>query len=361
MVLERISQQTPSVDTRIPVPTSNIPPPVIIDCTGKGAGTVALKIIDNAGAESTTLIENGNANFTSTTLDGTGLGDTNKMLIIKNNAGSETANVIANGNAHFQAATLNGPSNGVGDEPVLSIATDLGTIPILLSNAFARFSVTTLLGAGQGFTDATKLLKVTDINGVESAYITAGGDASFAGVTANSVTFPGTDIQTTASGYIPFSKAVGLGAPQWEIPNCCISDGSFFDWDGVIVPDADSWSTLSLQSRAGGGALTFTGTISHNMSPGVALTGSPTINVLQAGGTPSLQPIHIKGWASSYPGGRISWFMTFTWWNLTTANDVVTISCTSQFTQDGLHFEFNNGVNILPTSLFITDKKRVPV
>lgn len=360
MVLERISQQTPSVDTRIPVPTSNLPPTVTIDCTGKGAGTVALKVIDNAGVDSTTLIENGNANFTSTTMDGTGLGDTHKMLIIKNNAGTESSNVIANGNAFFQAATLQGPSIGVADEPVLTINTDLGPIPVILSNAFARFSVTTLLGASQGFQNDTKLLNVTNQSGITSAYIAVNGDASFNDTTVNSIVFPDTSTQSTASGYIPFSKAIGLGTPDWEIPNCCIADGSFFDWDCVIVPDADSWTTLSLQSRAGGGALTFTGTISHNMSPGVALTGSPTINVLQAGGTPSLQPIHMKGWASSYNGGRITWFMTFTWWNLTSANDVVTISCTSQTTQDGLHFEFNNGVNILPTSTFISDKKRLP-
>ena len=78
MVLERISEQTPSVDTRIPVPTSNIPPTLIIDCTGKGEDKVALKVLDNAGAESASLIADGNANFTCTTLDGTGLGDNKK-------------------------------------------------------------------------------------------------------------------------------------------------------------------------------------------------------------------------------------------------------------------------------------------
>ena len=360
MVLERISQQTPVVDTRIPVPTSNIPPTLTIDCTGKGEDKVALQVLDNSGVQSASLIADGNANFTCTTLDGTGLGETKKMLTIKNNAGTSNAHIQANGNAFFQAVTLKGPKK-VGFEPVLTIDTNLGAIPVILSNAFARFSVTTLLGMGQGFLDSTKLLDVKDTSGNTSAYIAVNGDSSFNGVTTNSITFPGTDIQTSGSGYIPFSKSIGSGTPSWDIPNCCVADGSFFDWDCVIVPAADSWTTLELQSRAGGGALTFTGTISHNMVPGVALTGSPTINVLQAGGIPSLQPIHMKGRASSFPGGRMTWYMTFTWWNLTSANDVVTIACTSQSTQDGLHFEFNNGVNILPTSLFITDKKRVPV
>ena len=103
MVLERISEQTPSVDTRIPVPTSNIPPTLIIDCTGKGDDKVALKVLDNAGAESASLIADGNANFTCTTLDGTGLGDDKKMLTIKDNAGVTQATIRASGQPTFRA------------------------------------------------------------------------------------------------------------------------------------------------------------------------------------------------------------------------------------------------------------------
>ena len=266
MSVERISTRTARSDTRIPIPNSNIPPTLTIDCTGKGAGFTALKIIDNAGVESTSLIENGNANFTTTTLDGTTSGVDTEMLIVKGNAtgnthfdvretgitkinatgasfvdettmfsiwrktGTQSFNVKENGKVVIDATT------GTADESMIALVGVGGGAP---SFKVQESGITTLNGTG--IAAGTTMLDIKGTGGTTQASITESGV-----VKPQSIQFTDASIQTIAAGYSKFQKVFGLATPIWRIPEPFIELEKYYDLDIAIFVEGDPTTNFDL-------------------------------------------------------------------------------------------------------------------
>ena len=341
MVLERISQQTPSVDTRIPVPTSNVPPTLIIDCTGKGEDKVALKVIDDAGVDSSSLIANGNANFTCTTLDGTGLGDDKKMLTIKDNAGVTQATIRASGQPTFRAIEVSGTGTGAGTT-MFYITGDDGT-----SNFEVKESGIVTINS----TDIAAGTTMLDIQG------TGGGGTTLqltedGIVKPQSIQFPDATIQTIAAGFGQHSKGeqgplamvideTGFRTLYSDDPGANVvnarnflfkDDGFFYDFDITLVvgpPEAtftllmvpqsyNYFNNSSMTSIFGSGTLSINGA-----TPVVLVAVAPSASyydMLQGGAVTFQQDEVIKVKGTFYSEGLQKpgiLDMSYTWYNST--------------------------------------------
>ena len=320
MVLERISQQTPSVDTRIPVPTSNIPPTLTIDCTGKGDDKVALQVLDNAGAQSASLIADGNANFTCTTLDGTGLGDAKKMLTIKDNAGVTQAYIRASGGPTFRAIEVKGTGTGAGTT-MFYITGDDGT-----SNFEVKESGVVTIN-GTGIAAGTTMLDLYGTGGGTTLQLTEDGI-----VKPQSIQFPDATIQTIAAGYGQFKKYPLIPGPKrWNLDNpieTALGEefNLFYDLDMTFDQLGDPGTAFNVWIR-------WVATNMINSTTTLLLDGVATIPLALSTipGTGSLQGYLLNGSASfcagnaTYLKGHISrcnedveMILTYSWWDINT-------------------------------------------